>query len=61
MRKLFLLALVLSSTVLGGCVAGTGDFAGMAILDDRCAGASTGDQYRYCLEVGPREAGVELN
>jgi hypothetical protein len=64
MRGSIVMLLLLTS--LGGCAAQqASDPRTQALLAEpppteelrqECSGASTGDMYRYCLEVGPEEA-----
>lgn len=56
MSKYIVFALLLSAGALGGCTAE--DRSQTLIADTKCEAASTGDMYRYCLEVGPQSAGV---
>ncbi len=63
MRGSIVMLLLLTS--LGGCAVQTSGPRTQALLAEapptqelrqECSGASTGDMYRYCLEVGPEEA-----
>lgn len=58
MRKFIVLATLLSATALGACASNKQIAAGGSAADNReCSErATTGDMYRYCLEVGPQQA-----
>jgi hypothetical protein len=50
----------LSFAALAGCAAGEQQHAASDAADPSCAEiATTGDMYRYCLEVGPQQALME--
>jgi len=51
------LSVLLSLAWLAGCAEDRSDPPAVAALARECAGiATTGDMYRYCLEVGPQSA-----